>query len=271
VIQQLYIYKNSPVSYYRFGNGKDVLVAFHGFDQTGKDFLYFEDVLSEKFTVIAIDFFWHGVSEWKEENDFTEEDMKEIVLGIAKQEHLFSRKFSVCSFSMGARMARALVRTFPDRIDHFIMMSPPSFSFTAFLNFTTNTRLGLMMFRYFVRHNEALLRCVKFLNKIKILNRPVYIFTSKFISRKERLEKVYKTWYSQRKLLTNFETFSNLINEHNIKVILIVGKKDTITPPHKMIRYVRKLKNNEIYFMNKKHELATKETESVFDKLFNNH
>lgn len=266
--QNIYIYKNSPVSYYRFGKGKEILVAFHGYDQTGKDYLYFEDVLSGHFTVIAIDFFRHGKSEWREAEDFTEEDMREIVLGIAKQENLFARKFSVCSFSMGARMARALVRTFPERIENFILISPPTFLFTGFLNFTTNTYFGLSMFRYFVKNNNALLQWVKLMNKAGILNRSVYVFTSKFIGRRERLEKVFKTWYAQRKLLTDFSLFAKLIDRYNINVILIVGKNDPITPPHKMIRYIRKLKHRKIFIMPQKHELATEETKRIFKKLF---
>ena len=268
VEQKIFIYKNSPISYYRFGNGEKVLVAFHGYDQTGKDFRYFEDVLTAHFTVIAIDFFWHGRSEWRETEDFTEDDMKNIVSGIAGQEHIVVRKFSVCSYSMGARMAWALVRTFPDRIEHFILLSPPTFSFNRFLNFTTNTFFGLRLFRYFLHNNKRLTGWVKILNTLKILNRPVYIFTSKFIVSAERLEKVYKTWYSQRKLRTDFGTFAKLINGYQIHVVLIAGKNDAIAPPQKMIRYIRKMKNRKIFIIRKKHELKTQETKALFEKLF---
>ncbi len=266
--QQLFLYKKSPISYYRFGKGKKVLVAFHGYNQTGNDFGYFEDVLEDYFTIIAIDFFWHGKSEWREEMDFTESDMKEIVLEIAKQEHLVARKFSVCSFSMGARMARALVRKFPDRIEYLILLSPPTFGFNRFLNFTTGNYFGLRIFRYFVNHHQVLLNWVKFLNRIKILNRSVYLFSSKFIGQPKRLEKVYKTWYSQRKLRTNFNMFFRLIEEHSINVILVVGNNDYITPPQKMIAYIRKLSNRQIFIVRKKHELATPETKQIFLNLF---
>jgi pimeloyl-ACP methyl ester carboxylesterase len=266
---RLFYYKNSLVSYHRFGCGSEVLVAFHGYNQTSAEFLYFEDVLSEKFTVIAIDFFWHGQSEWCEKEDFTEYDMKMIVVGIQRQERLEATRFSVCSFSMGARMARALVRSFPHRINYFMLISPPTFAFNRFLNFTTNNPVGLWTFRYFVRHNHKLLEWVKRLNKIGILNRSVYVFTSKFIGKPDRLEKVFKTWYAQRKLTTNFSAFAQLLNTHNIQTILIAGKEDHITPPHKMIHYIRKLKNGQIFLISAKHELASAEIRKLFKQLFN--
>lgn len=265
---RIFVYKNSVVSYHRFGQGDHVLVAFHGYNQTGAEFAYFEDALSHRFTIIAIDFFWHGLSRWEENHDFTDTDMKHIVDGIAKQENLHATHFSVCSYSMGARLARALVRNFAGRINHFIMLSPPTFSFNKFLNFTTNNPLGLATFRYFVYTPGALQRWVQRLHNWRILNRSIYIFTSKFVGRQDRIEKVFKTWHAQRKLKTNFNAFARLINENNIRVVLIVGESDAITPPKKMIRYVSRLKNGMVFTLQKKHELSTPETKAVLVKLF---
>lgn len=265
---RIFRYKNSMVSYHRFGSGGQVLVAFHGYNQTGAEFAYFEDVLSHKFTLIAIDFFWHGSSRWEESHDFTDHDMRNIVDGIAKQEDLHAQRFSVCSYSMGARLARALVRNFAHRIDHFIMLSPPTFSFNTFLNFTTNNPLGLSTFRYFVNTPGALQRWVQRLHRWRILNRSIYVFTSKFVGRQDRIEKVFKTWHAQRKLKTNFRKFATLLDQHNIRVVLIVGESDSITPPERMIRYVSRLKHGVVFTLKKKHELTTPETKAVFEKLF---
>ncbi len=266
--ESVFQYKNSPISYHRFGNGAEVLVAFHGYNQTSAEFLFFEDVLAPHFTVIAIDFFWHGKSAWREKEDFTEYDMKMIVLGIQRQELIDASRFSVCSFSMGARMARALVRSFPARINYFILLSPPTFAFNRFLNFTTNNPVGLWTFRYFVKNNQALMSWVTRLHKAHILNRSVYVFTSKFIGKPERLEKVFKTWYAQRRLTTNFQTFAQLLDTYHIKTILIAGEQDTITPPAGMIAYVNKLKHGKVHLIPAKHELATVATKNIFKMLF---
>ncbi len=125
-----------------------------------------------------------------------------------------------------------------------------------------------MAFKYFAQTPNALRNWVERLHKWYVLNRSVYVFTSKFVGRQERIEKVYKTWLAQRKLRTNFTSFAQLLNQHQIRVILIVGKTDAITPPHQMVRYVRKLKNRRIFILKKKHELATPETKHVFGKLY---
>lgn len=265
---RIYLYKHSQVSYYRFGQGAELMVAFHGYNQTGEAFVSLTSALGNTFTIIAIDFFWHGQSEWNQQHDFTDADMKNIVMGIAHQEQLAHTRFSICSFSMGARMARALLRNFATQVNYLILLSPPTFAFNTFLNFTTNNRIGLWCFRYFVSTPGALMHWVEQLKKWHILNRSIYLFTTKFVSKPQRVEKVFKTWYAQRKLKTNFKQFANLLNAHQIKTILIVGKNDKITPPHGMIKYVKKLNNRRIFILQKKHDLATPETIHVLEKIF---
>jgi pimeloyl-ACP methyl ester carboxylesterase len=266
--RRMFIYQHSPVSYYRYGYGNQYIVAFHGFGQSGSFFQYFEEALGKDYTIIAIDFFWHGASQWLEKRDFTEVDMREIVIGIARQEHIFARKFSIVSFSMGARMARALVRTFPERIERVVFIAPPTQYFNYFLNFTVGTRFGLFMFRYFLKNNDSLLWWINFLNKIGILNRSVKIFSSKFIGNTERLKKVYQTWYSQRMLRTNFKKFATLVDAHNIEVVLVAGKHDTITPPSQMIRYIKRLNKRRLFLIPIKHELNTPAVSHVLHKVF---
>lgn len=269
LIQCVYLYRNSPISYYRFGEGKEYLVAFHGYGQIGADYFYYEPVLKEHFTVIAIDFFGHGKSQWMESEDFTEFDMREIVVGIARQEKIFARKFSVCSFSMGARMARALVRTFPERIKRVVFIAPPTPAFHYFLNFTVRTSIGLWLFKLFIRKNNWLSNCVFFLHKIGILNRAIKIFTTKFISRKDRLNNVFVTWYAQRKLTTNFSTFAKLVNQHQIEVVLVIGKFDFITPSSSNISYVkRKIRKYKIIELPQKHELKSEHIASNANEIF---
>ena len=267
--QRIYLYKNTPVSYYRFGEGKEYLVAFHGYGQSGADYAYYEQVLKKAFTVIAIDFFGHGKSVWMEKEDFTELDMREIVIGIARKEQLFARKFSVCSFSMGARMARALVRTFPERIKRVIFIAPPTPAFHYFLNFTVRTTMGVWLFKLFIKRNNLLIQIVNLLHKVGILNRAIKVFTTKFINREDRLNHVFNTWYAQRNLTTNFTTFAKLVNKHQIEVILVIGKYDFITPSDSNVSYIkRKIKYHKVIELPQKHELQSVHIAQAADEIF---
>jgi pimeloyl-ACP methyl ester carboxylesterase len=266
--QKNYLYNNSPISYYRYGSGKEIMVAFHGYDQTGSAYAPVGQLLKDRYTLIAIDFFWHGFSEWREPRDFTEMDLRDIVLGIAAQEELVLKKLTVCSFSMGTRMLRAIVCAFPEKIERLILLSPPTIEFNQLVNFTTGTILGLLVFRHVANNYAVLSNWLQRLYRWKILNRSTYLFSLKNIGEKQRMTKVYKTWIAQRKLRTNLANVAKLANKHKIKVILIVGKNDALAPPYKMIKYVRnRFENSKVFLLNKKHELVTQETLDALKKI----
>ncbi len=266
--QQIYQYKNSTVSYYRYGRGKEVIIAFHGYNQTGADFAPIAEVLQHKYTFIAIDFFWHGKSEWQEPHDVTETDLRELVLAIIAQEQLLMKKITVCGFSMGARMARVLVQTIPESIERLILLSPPTIEFNQLVNFTTGTLLGSLVFKYVATNHSMLVVWLQRLHRWKILNRSVYLYSSKNIGEKQRMTKVYKTWTAQRRLRTNLAQIARLANKHKIELILIAGKNDALVPPYKMIKYVRNLfQKYKVFLVRKKHELVTPETIHLLRKL----
>jgi len=81
------LYRSSRISYHRYLSGKDLLVTFHGYSQTGSEYPYFEDIMNKHFTIIAIDF-WHGDNVWLKQEGVLDEDMLNIVNGMAYQEDL---------------------------------------------------------------------------------------------------------------------------------------------------------------------------------------
>lgn len=266
--QQIYQYKNSTVSYYRYGRGKEVIIAFHGYNQTGADFAPIAEVLQHKYTFIAIDFFWHGKSEWQEPHNVTETDLRELVLAIIAQEQQLTKKITVYGFSMGARMARVLVQTIPESIERLILLSPPTIEFNQLVNFTTGTLLGSLVFKYVATNHSMLVVWLQRLHRWKILNRSVYLYSSKNIGEKQRMTKVYKTWTAQRMLRTNLAQIARLANKHKIELILIAGKNDALAPPYKMIKYIRNLfQKHKVFLVRKKHELVTPETIHLLRRL----
>jgi pimeloyl-ACP methyl ester carboxylesterase len=169
---------------------------------------------------------------------------------------------------MGARMARVLVQTIPESIERLILLSPPTIEFNQLVNFTTGTLLGSLVFKYVATNHSMLVVWLQRLHRWKILNRSVYLYSSKNIGEKQRMTKVYKTWTAQRMLRTNLAQIARLANKHKIELILIAGKNDALAPPYKMIKYIRNLfQKHKVFLVRKKHELVTPETIHLLRKL----
>ncbi|MEO8713275.1 MAG: hypothetical protein ABI405_14180, partial [Parafilimonas sp.] len=75
-MQQLsLVYKSSGINYYVFGTGNEILFCLHGYGEDGKSFAFLETHLGNTYTLYAIDFPFHGATEWNERQGFSTGDL----------------------------------------------------------------------------------------------------------------------------------------------------------------------------------------------------
>ena len=88
-----------------FGKGEVLLIAFHGFGRSADDFAGFEPYLGKKYTIAALDFFYHGPHadfSIEELPVFTPVDLAEVIANLFKQ--LNKEKFALLGYSFGGRL-----------------------------------------------------------------------------------------------------------------------------------------------------------------------
>ena len=114
-------YRQSTISYLRFGTGTRLLFAFHGFGDRAAMWLRVEDGFSKDFTVIAIDLPFHGHTVWQD-GEFRSRDFEAIVQAILAIEN--KERFSLAGFSFGARIVERLFFRFQHRIEQILFFAP---------------------------------------------------------------------------------------------------------------------------------------------------
>ena len=85
--QGLFLYKNSQVSYYRFGTGPQAAICFHGYGEDGKSYAFLEKYLGDRFSFYGIELPFHGDTDWQEGLLFTHIDLQQITDGILELNH----------------------------------------------------------------------------------------------------------------------------------------------------------------------------------------
>ena len=107
------------LSYRRFGDGNKMLFCFHGYGEDALTFSFLEKNLGNEFTLIALDFPFHGLTEWNEEFLLRIDELIEIMNKISSVQ-----SFSILGYSMGGRVALKLLQIIPDRIEKIILLAP---------------------------------------------------------------------------------------------------------------------------------------------------
>ncbi len=221
-------YKSSKIHYLKFGKGKKILFAFHGFSESGQSFLALEPALKDLYTVIAIDIPYHGKTEWREPTFFTTSDLVHIMQQLT--DALEINRFSVLGFSMGGKCALFITKHFAERVDELILMASDGIRTNKIYNVAVYPRWGRELFKTTIRHPRWLMTTVRIARSLHIISPWLYKFTFNHMDTKEKRQRLYDTWISMAHFNPDIELVKKKIRENNIHTILFFGKRDEVIP-----------------------------------------
>jgi pimeloyl-ACP methyl ester carboxylesterase len=141
-------FENSLVKlhYYKYGNGPNAMLCFHGYGMHGKQFRILEEKLGAKYTFYGFDLFFH------KETKLVDQSLEHIKRGISKIElaeffmqfcaHEHIGKFSVIGYSMGTHYATAIAEQLAHRINEYIVAAPSALNPGVLIRFFSTNKIG---------------------------------------------------------------------------------------------------------------------------------
>ncbi|TAF45247.1 MAG: alpha/beta hydrolase [Sphingobacteriales bacterium] len=250
--------------YYQYGIGKQILIAFHGFGMRGNQFAKLEDALGNKYTIYSFDLFFHGQTQLSDDTVNTIRkgfDTSQIANAIT--EFLTSinqpeSPFSLLSYSIGAKLALALLVQMPQRVKKAY--------FIAADGFETNTVLKICSSRYInnwllklVYHPKTLHYILKKLYQLGYIDEALHrILSFEFSTQAYRMVS-YKTITYYSRLRFNKIQLAQIINKNHIETHFFFGKYDKLFPAGIAYRFGKLLRTPHIHIFNQGHELINDE------------
>lgn len=231
--QGLFPYKNSQVSYYRFGTGSQAAICFHGYGENGNSYAFLEKYLGNRFSFYAIELPFHGNTDWKEGLLFTHVDLQKITQGILEVNNHSSPftqndQLILLGFSLGGRIALSLYQSQPEKISKLILMAPDGLKINFWYWLSTQTWAGKKLFAFTMKKPGWFFGLLKVLNKLKLVNASIFKFVNYYIGDPDARRLLYERWISLRKLKPNLNRIKSFVREKNTPVKLVYGKLDRI-------------------------------------------
>lgn len=237
-------FEDSQITYRKSGDGPAVLLAFHGFGQDHTAFSPIEKALGDRFTLYAIDLFFHGNSRYTGSALLTKTNWSQLI------EHFLRAKaidrFSLMGFSLGGRFALATAEAFPDRLDQLLLIAPDGITFNRWYWLATESRFGRWLFRYTLRHLSILTTLGHTLTRLGLLNRTVMRFAEIALATPEQRTLVYTSWVQFRKIRSTSKNVSKLLNDKKIQIRFFVGAFDRIVPGTYILPLTSQLQHYEL-------------------------
>lgn len=234
----------SRLAYRTFGSGRAVLLAFHGFGQSSQSYEPVGQLIGDQFTVLAIDHFHHGISQYGDGQLLTKTSWQRLIGAFLKAQNI--NRFSLMGFSLGGRFALATVEAFADRLDQLILIAPDGITRSLWYRLATGSGVGRWLFRFVLRHLSMFNWIGHSLTRIRLLNRTAMRFAEISLGTPEQRRLVYQTWTQFRFITPDLETVSARLNHESIRVRFFTGAFDRIVPGHYVLPLTKRLQRYEL-------------------------
>ncbi len=240
-------YKNSYVNYYLYGSGPKVILAFHGYGDSGNQFNILEQEMGRDYTIIAPDMPLHGHTKWNE-NDFVMDDLVLILNKILEElpgvqkgvkrnclqiipngtETEECDKFSMLSFSMGGRIVLNLLEKIPRQIERAVLVAPDGLHENFWYWMGTQTFAGNRLFRYTMKQPKWLFFMLRMGEKTTLLHTSLTRIVHYYMDDEQERNKLYKRWMLLRNFRPHLETVKRVSAKYHIPIRFLFGKYDKI-------------------------------------------
>jgi pimeloyl-ACP methyl ester carboxylesterase len=220
-------YRQSTISYLRFGTGKRLLLCFHGFGDRGAIFYNLNKKITDEFTLIALDLPFHGHTDWREKT-MQKIDFEAIVNKLLEIEN--AKKCSLAGFSFGARIVQNLLFSHTDLIEKIYLFAPDGMGTKGLKNATLLPIVVRRFFYFLFKKPTKIVRFVDWLYQKKWVDKSIHWFFTQNIANAERRERLFFYWFSLNDFERKLSDFKKKLQASRIETHVYLGKRDEITP-----------------------------------------
>lgn len=224
-------YKQSLVSYLRFGAGPLTALCFHGYGEQASHFTFLEQGAGNQYTFIAVDLPLHGLTQWHEDLVITPAQAMDMVEQIMQQEGLALNNITLMGYSMGGRVSLSLFEYKPQVFRKMVLLAPDGLKMNGWYWLATQTWAGNRFFRFTMKHPSWFFGLLKILGKLKLVNTSIFKFVNYYIGNPEVRTQLYQRWTAFRKLKPRLKKIRKQIKAQSTPVELLYGKFDRIILP----------------------------------------
>jgi pimeloyl-ACP methyl ester carboxylesterase len=242
-------YRKSLINISIFGTGKKLVICFHGYGENGNSFERLEKRLGDEYTLVAMDFPFHGQTKWNEGSLITPNDLVNILNSIIQEIETRkdkSSKFYVLGFSLGGRVALHMLQVMPAKIERAVLIAPDGLHQNCWYWLATQTSLGNKLFASTMKKPYWFFALTSFGYKLGLLNKSIAKVIHYYLDDETGRLLLYQRWTTTRRFKPKPKVITNAINKYQIPVRFLFGSYDRII-----------LSKRSEFFKNNKHVKIT--------------
>src|ERR1700722_10572712 len=264
-------YKSSQIHYYKAGAGGKLLFCFPGYGESAESFSFLKKSIAGEFTLLAIDFPFHGKTIWNEGLVFSPEDLVTILEKIIQATSFLNSKIYLLGFSMGGRVALHLLQSIPNKIEKITLLAPDGLKINFWYWLATQTSIGNKLFHFTANKPSWFFLLMNIADKLRLVNQSVFKFTNHYLHDKQMRNDLFQRWTVMRQFKPNIKKIKEDIRGNNIQLRLLYGKYDKVIRHKNAEKFMSGIESNCILLIiNSGHELLKQKNADEIIRLIKN-
>jgi pimeloyl-ACP methyl ester carboxylesterase len=250
-------FNNNKWHYLKIGNGKKLIITFHGYGNDADMFLPFQDYLKD-FTIISINLPYHGKTEWNKADPVQIDELVTLVNVLIEDANV--DKFCLLGYSMGARACLCIAEQIPEQVDKILLIAPDGLVRNGFYQFVTKNSFGKWLFKDFLDHPDHYMPLVNLLKRTRVISPGRHKFAMYYINKQSEREKLLRIWPNMHLIIPDRVKLKRLIEEYRIPVHIFIGSYDKVIPLKNAKKFMRGLSTVQLHIFDKGHWLLDEDT-----------
>lgn len=258
---QTYRYGDFHLNYAHWGTGPHVLLAFHGYGRSHRDFEEFTKPWQTIFTIYAFDLPYHDGSSVEgripDKEPWKPQELSGIFAGFLNE--IGANVAWVMGYSLGGRVALKLAEVMPDKIVGLYLFAPDGLKINRWYAFLSRSSPGRATFRFLSRHHKFFFNVMELAGRLKIVGRKMQHFITSQVATEAMRQQVYDVWTFYRNIEIDTDKFVEVSRTEGITMDLFFGKYDKVIPASNSRKLARLMPEVRIHILESGHAMLSQE------------
>lgn len=232
----------------QYGHGDDIVIALHGYGQSGEVYQSLTRAVSDDITVYAFDLFFHSESTTLNQGIDPKEPLSASEWSAFIESFIVEKQvetFHLITYSMGSRLGMSLCHSMPHRLNKVKLIAPDGFIENTWYRFAVRTSIGRNVFKQLPRQYRRLHVFGDLLSRVSLLDKKMHKVALENTATSEKCQQLYNTWMFLRMIRPDVNQLSKVLEMQSIDLEVHLGKYDRLIPPHKVLTWSYLLKMPE--------------------------
>jgi pimeloyl-ACP methyl ester carboxylesterase len=247
-------HEKTKLHYQTFGQGEEIVIAFHGYGQDSGHFYSMAEALRPTCIIYAFDLFFHGKSKLPKSKMPLQKAHLSLLIGKLLEQKNITR-FSLMAFSMGGKFALTLIEAFPDRINKVLLVAPDGIKTNFWYSIATYPGWMQGLFKRTVLRPVPFFKFLNFLDRRNLVDKGLLRFANWQMESTSKRLRIYKSWMGFSQLTFDIRKIVRLLNENQIEITLFLGEFDQVIPQRSLQVFIKSLQFGKVILLKTGHTL----------------